>query len=151
VEKSRKDCDDFAALLRDAKLELGEAKKSIMTISKKVVEQQDSNLAHKERMKELDVEKERIKFKKQKESTKSRVISKQRDHHNSLARTDHRYNKADTSNISRQNQKKSNENEKVDTACARAAQAAATVQQSQNAGHFPNPRGVDLERVSFLV
>jgi hypothetical protein len=151
LEKSRRDCDDFAAHLRDAKLEVGQAKKLITTISKRVDDQHKATLAHKERMKEFDIEKERIKFEKQKETTKSRMIIKQRDHHNSLARTDHRYHKADTSSTSRHNQKKNNENEKVNTACARAAQAAATVQQSQNAGHFPNPRGVDLERVSFLV
>jgi hypothetical protein len=53
-------------------------------------------------------------------------------------------------NLTRTNRKKSNETEKVNTACARAAQeAAVTSQLAQNDGHFPNPRGVDLERVSF--
>jgi hypothetical protein len=36
----------------------------------------------------------------------------------------------------------------MDTAVARAAQAAANVQMAQNVGHFPNSRGVDLKRVS---
>jgi hypothetical protein len=149
LDKSRSACDDFAAHLRDAKLELGQAKKTITTISKKVADQHASNLAHKERMKELDVEKERIKYNKQKELTNSRTMSKQQDHDNSLVRTNHRYKKADNSNLTRTNRKKSNESEKVNTACARAAQAAVTSQLAQNDGHFPNPRGVDLERVSF--
>jgi hypothetical protein len=62
LDKSRKDCDEFAQLLRETKSELGQAKKkSITTISKKVVDQQQQA---KERMKELDVEKKRIKFEK---------------------------------------------------------------------------------------
>jgi hypothetical protein len=150
LHKSRKDCDDFAVLLRDTKSELVQAKKSITTISKKVVEQLDSTLAHKERMKGMEVQKEKIKFEKQKESTKSRWMTNERNHLNNMARTEHRYEKADTSNFARHKRKTTSENHKVTTAVARATQAAATSQMAQNDGHFPNPRGVDLERVSYF-
>jgi hypothetical protein len=41
--------------------------------------------------------------------------------------------------------------QKTNTAVAWAAQAAVNVQLAQNAGHFPNPKGVDLEWVSFCL
>jgi hypothetical protein len=151
LTKSRKDCDDFAQLLREAKSELGQAKKSLTTISKKVVDQHAANLAHKERMKELDVEKERIKFEKAKETNQSRLLSLDRSHNQKVERTEHRYTKADDSNLARHSRKTKTENTKIDTAVARASLAAAQSQQVQNHGHFPNPRGVDLERVSFWL
>ena len=40
-------------------------------------------------------------------------------------------------------------NQKTNTAVARAAQAAVNVQLAQNAGHIPNPRGVNLKWMSF--
>ncbi len=43
------------------------------------------------------------------------------------------------------------ETQKANTAVAWAAQAAVNVQLAQNGGHFPNPRGVHLERVSFCL
>jgi hypothetical protein len=38
----------------------------------------------------------------------------------------------------------------VGTAVARVAQAAMNVQMASNDGQFPNPRGVDLQRVSCV-
>jgi hypothetical protein len=43
------------------------------------------------------------------------------------------------------------ETQKTNTAVAQAAQAAVNVQLAHNASHFPNPREVDLERVSFCL
>jgi hypothetical protein len=149
LKKSRQGSDDFLAQLRDTKSELSKLKKELTTTKRKIVEQHELTLAHKERMKDKEIEKERIKYDKTKECNLSKLLSQERSHANTLARTEHRYEKADKSNYERHHRKTATENQKVDTAVARAAQAAANVQMAQNAGHFPNPRGVDLERVSF--
>jgi hypothetical protein len=39
----------------------------------------------------------------------------------------------------------------TDTVIVRAVQIAIQVRTNQNAEHFPNPRGVDIERVSTSV
>jgi hypothetical protein len=74
--------------------------------------------------------------------------SQEQSHANMLARTKHRYDKAEKVNLDRHTQKTTRETQKTDTAVARAAQAATNVQMAQNGGHFPNPRGVDLKWVS---
>ena len=149
VLKSRKDYDDLACQIRDCKSELTRVKKDLTITKKKILEQLESTLAHKERMKDKELEKERIKYDKTKESNLSKLLSQERSHANTLARTEHRYDKAEKVNFDRHKRKTTTENQKTETAVARSAQAAVNVQLAQNAGHFPNPRGVDLERVSF--
>jgi hypothetical protein len=147
--KFRTDFDDLACQVRDSKSELTRVKKELSSTKKKILEQIDSTFAHKERMKDKELEKERIRYDKTKESNLSKLLSQERNHANTLARTEHRYEKAEKVNFDRHKRKTTDENQKTDTAVARAAQAAVNVQLAQNAGHFPNPRGVDLERVSY--
>jgi myosin heavy subunit len=151
VAKCRKDYDDLHCQVRDTKSELTRVKKELTSTKKKIVEQLSSTLSHKERMKDKELEKERIRFDKTKESSLSKLLSQERSHANTLARTEHRYDKAEKVNLDRHTRKTTTETQKTDTAVARAAQAAVNVQLAQNAGHFPNPRGVDLERVSFCL
>jgi hypothetical protein len=68
-----------------------------------------------------------------------------------MVRTKQRYDKSESNNLLEKNFKARTNTEKIDTAVARAAQAAIQVQMNQNAGHFPKTRGVDLERVSTSV
>jgi hypothetical protein len=68
-----------------------------------------------------------------------------------LACTKHLYDKAKKVNFDPHTWKTTTETQKTNTAFAQAAQAAVNVLLAQNAGHFPNPRGVDLKRVSFCL
>jgi hypothetical protein len=80
----------------------------------------------------------------------SKLLFQEQSHANMLDWTKHCYNKAKKVNLDRHTWKTTTENQKTNTAVARAAQAAANIQMAQNVGHFPNPRGVDLiRRVSF--
>jgi hypothetical protein len=56
--KFRKDFDDLACQVCDSKLELTRVKKELSSSKKKILEQLDLMLAHKERMKDKELEKE---------------------------------------------------------------------------------------------
>jgi hypothetical protein len=77
------------------------------------------------------------------------LLSQERNHAKTLARTEYRYEKAEKVNFDCHKQKTTTKNQETNTAVARAAQAAVNVQLAQNVGHFPNPRGVYLKRVSY--
>jgi hypothetical protein len=100
-------------------------------------------------MKDKDTEQERIKAEKSKDNNYTKLLAEDRKHANVMVRTDQRYDKAESNNQQKHSMKARSESEKTDTAVARAAQAAIQVQMNQNSGHFPNPRGVDLGRVSY--
>jgi hypothetical protein len=147
--KCWKDFDDLACHFCYYKLKLTRVVKELRTTKKKIVDQLESTLAHKEQMKDKELEKERIKFNKIKESSLSKLLSQEQSHANMLAWTKHRYDKAKKVNLDHHTWKMTTEIHKTDTAVARAAQAAVNVQELvQITGHFPNPRGVDLKRVS---
>jgi hypothetical protein len=145
----RKDFDDLACQLCNSKLELMRVKKELSSTKKKILEQLDLRLAHKERMKDKELEKEQIKYDKTKESNLSKLLFQERNHANTLARTKHRYEKAKRVNFNCHKWKTTTKNQKTKTAVARAAQAAVNVQLAQNVGHFPNTRVVDLKWVSY--
>jgi CO dehydrogenase/acetyl-CoA synthase alpha subunit len=76
VLKCRKDYDDLACQVCDSKWERTRVKKELtLTTKKKIFEQLESTLAHKERMKDKELEKEQIKFDKTKESSLSKLLS----------------------------------------------------------------------------
>jgi hypothetical protein len=82
--KSRKDYDGLACQVCNSKLELTRVKKKLTSTKKKILEQLDLTLAHKEGMKDKELEKEQIKYDKTKGSPRSTT----------LACTEHRYKKA---------------------------------------------------------
>ena len=88
------DFDDLACQVRDSKSELTRVKKELSSTKKKILEQIDSTFAHKERMKDKELEKERIRYDKTKETNLSKLLSQERNHANTLTCTKHRYNKA---------------------------------------------------------
>jgi hypothetical protein len=102
-------------------------------------------------MQNKELEKEQIKYDKTKESNLSELLSQERNHANTLARTEHHYDKAKKVNFDRHTQKTTTKNQQTNTAVARAAQVVVNAQQAQNVAPFPNPRGVSLERVSFCL
>jgi hypothetical protein len=102
-------------------LELTRVKKELTSIKKKIVKQLQSTLAHKERMKDKELEKEQIKFNKTKESSLSKLLSQEQSHANMLAWTKHWYDKAKKVNLDRHTWKTTTETQKTGTAVARAA------------------------------
>jgi hypothetical protein len=148
LEKTRRFYDDIDRQLRDNKSDVTKLKKELTTSKKRVSDQMEKQLAHKERMKDKEIERERICAKKSKDNNRTKLLAEERKHANVMVRTEQRYGIAESANLKKHTLKTRTDTEKTDTAVARAAQAAIQVQMSQNSGHFPNPRGVDLERVS---
>jgi hypothetical protein len=72
VLKSRKDYDDLACQVCNSELELTKVKKELTSTKKKILGQLDLTLAHKERIKDKELEKEQIKYDKTKESNSSK-------------------------------------------------------------------------------
>jgi hypothetical protein len=144
----KKQCDNTLSDLHTLKGQMTKLKKELTYTRNQIKDQLEMQMQHKERMKEKDVEQERIKAGKAKYSADSRALADQRRHDNSCLRTEQRYTKAEDNNLKKHTLKTRSDSDKTDTAVARAAQAAIQTQMNQNAGHFPNPRGVDLERVS---
>jgi hypothetical protein len=147
----KKQCDNTLSDLHTLKgqmMKLKKLKKELTNTRNQIKDQLEMQMQHKERMKEKDVEQERIKAEKAKYNADSRLLANQRRHDNSCLRTKQRYTKAEDNNLKKHTLKSHSDSDKTDTAVARAAQAAIQVQMNQNAGHFPNLRGVDLERVS---
>jgi hypothetical protein len=75
VTKCGKDFHDLACQVCDSKSELTGVKKELTSTKKKILEQLDSTLAHKELMKDKELEKEQIKYDKTKESNLSKLLS----------------------------------------------------------------------------
>ena len=105
-------------------------------------------LAQKERWKDKKDVRRRIGAEKSKDSNRTKLQEEGSKHGNVMVGKEQRYGIAESANLKKHTLKTRTDTEKTDTAVARAAQAAIQVQMSQNSGHFPNPRGVDLERVS---
>jgi hypothetical protein len=148
VIKLRSDYDELANQHRESKSENSRMKKELTIVRKKVFDQMELTLAHKERMKDKEIERERIRFDKAKDNNYTKLLAEERKHLNIQERVDNRYEKADSANEKKHTRKTTTDRENVGTAVARAAQAAMNVQMASNDGSFPNPRGVDLQRVS---
>jgi hypothetical protein len=151
VQRLRSDYDDLVGVQRETKAELQRSKRDFTVARKRVQEQMELTLAHKERMKDKEIERERIRYDKAKDNNYTKLLAEERKHLNIQERVDNRYEKADSANEKKHTRKTTTDRENVDTAVARAAQAAMNVQMASNDGSFPNPRGVDLQRVSFFV
>jgi hypothetical protein len=62
-------------------------------------------LAHKERMKDKEIERERIRFDKAKDNNYTKLLAEERKHVNIQERVNRRYDKADTANKKKHIQK----------------------------------------------
>jgi hypothetical protein len=127
--------------------------KELTTTKKKANKQLEKQQVHKEQMKDKDLEKERIKAEKSKDNNYSKLLAKQDcKHAKGMIYTKQHYGKAESNNLLKHTLTKAHtDTKKTDTAVARAVQAAIQVQMTQYAGHFLNPRGVDLEWVSTTM
>jgi hypothetical protein len=102
-------------------------------------------------MKDKDVEQNRIKGEKSKDSNYM-LLAKDCKHDNVMVRTKQHYNKAESNNLLNITLKAQTDTRKTNAVITRAAlQAAIQVQMTQNAGCFPNLRGVNLEWVRSTV
>ncbi len=102
-------------------------------------------------MKDKEIKREHIRFDKAKDNNYTKLLAKERKHLNILEQVNNCYKKADSANEKKDTQKTTTNRENVGTAVARAAQVAMNVQMASNNGQFPNPRGVDLQWVSFIA
>jgi hypothetical protein len=124
-------------------------KKELTTLKKRISDQMEKQLAHKEQMKDKEIERERISIEKSKDNDYTKLLAEHK-HANVMICSEQQYGKANSANLKKHTLKTRTATEKTNThtAVARAAQAAIHVQMLQNLGHFPNMRGVDLKRVS---
>jgi hypothetical protein len=77
-------------------------------------------------------------------------LAKERKHLNIQERVNNHYEKADSAKEKKHTRKTTPDRENVGPAVATAAQAAMNVQMASNDGSFPNPRGVDLQCMSYV-
>jgi hypothetical protein len=145
------DYDELATQHRDSKSENSRVKKELMIVKKKVQEQMELTLAHKEQMKDKEIEREQIRFKKAKDNNYTKLLAEQRKHLNIQEQVNNCYIKADSANEKKRSCKMTTDRQNVGTPVARTAQAAMNVQMASNDGQFPYPRGVDLQWVSFIA
>jgi hypothetical protein len=108
-------------------------------------------LAQKERMKDKEIEREHICFGKAKDNNYTQLLAQESKHLNIQEQANKHYDKADTTNKKKHIQKITTDRENFGTGVARVAQAARNIQMASNDGKFPNPRGVDLQWVSFVT
>jgi hypothetical protein len=150
AQKLRSDYEEVQNQYRDSKSENAAVKRQLITLTKKVDENILITHAHKERMKLMEIEREKIRYDKAKDNNYTKLLAEERKHLNIQERVENRYEKADSANEKKHVRKTTTDRENVSTAVARAAQAAMNVSMASNNGEFPNPRGVDLQRVSEI-
>jgi hypothetical protein len=98
VTKLRTDYDELVPQHSDSKSKARRLRKELTTTRKRVGEQLELTLAHKEQMKDKEIERECIRFDKAKDNNYTKLLAEERKHLNIQERVDRRYDKADTAN-----------------------------------------------------
>jgi hypothetical protein len=96
VQKLWSDYDELVGVHCETKTELNRSKRDFTVARKRVQEQMELTLAHKERMKDKEIERKQIRFDKAKDNNYTKLLAEERKHLNIQERVDNCYKREET-------------------------------------------------------